>query len=109
MKRGEFKAHYFGISEILKTYLGERYRVDAVESTTREMIAALEERRSIGDPQLDRLESIFSKLDLVKFTDHIPLPDEGLKLLQSARELVMMTRRPPNATTSATTPKGSTP
>jgi hypothetical protein len=95
LKRGEFKQHYFRLSEIVKAYIGARYRFDAVESTTREMIGLLEERRSLSDAQIDRLETLFEKLDLVKFTDHVPVPDEGLRLVEVARELVMATRRPP--------------
>jgi hypothetical protein len=95
LKQGAFKAHYFRVSEILKAYIGARYRFDAVESTTRELISRLEEGKSVGDQQIDRLESMFEKLDLVKFTDHVPLPDEGLRLVEMAREFVMTTRRPP--------------
>jgi hypothetical protein len=95
LRRGEFKAHYFKVSEILKTYIGARYRFDAAESTTREMISLLEERRALSDQQIDKLESLFERLDLVKFTDHVPMPDEGLRLLGLARDFVMLTRRPP--------------
>jgi hypothetical protein len=97
LKRGEFKAHYFRLSEILKIYIGRRYRFDAAESTTRELIRSLEERGELGDQRLDRLETLFEKLDLVKFTDHVPLPDEGLRLLELTREFVQLTRRPPPA------------
>jgi hypothetical protein len=95
LRRGEFKAHYFRVSEILKTYIGARYRFDAAESTTREMINQLEEMRVLDDARLDRLESLFEKMDLVKFTDHVPLPDEGQMITESAREFVHNTRRPP--------------
>jgi hypothetical protein len=95
LRRGEFKAHYFRVSEILKAYIGARYDFDASESTTREMIGRLEDSRSVEDARLDRLETLFEKLDLVKFTDHVPLPDEGGMVLESAREFVRGTRRPP--------------
>jgi hypothetical protein len=95
LRRGEFKAHYFRVSEILKAYIGARYDFDASESTTREMIAQLEERKACDDARIDRLETLFGKMDLVKFTDHVPLPDEGPMLIEAARELVRATRRPP--------------
>lgn len=95
LTRGEFKAHYFKVSEILKTYIGARYRFDAAESTTREMISRLDEKRVLDDTRLDRLESLFEKMDLVKFTDHVPLPDEGQMITELAREFVRATRRPP--------------
>ncbi|MGK5084461.1 hypothetical protein WDW37_14295 [Bdellovibrionota bacterium FG-1] len=92
LKRGDFKGHYFRVSEILKVYLAERFRIDAVESTSREIIIALEQRHTIVDDSLDRLDLLFGKLDLVKFTDHIPIPDEGARLLGEAREFVIITR-----------------
>lgn len=95
LRKGEFKAHYFKVSEILKNYIGARYRFDASESTTREMISQLEEKRVLEDSRLDRLETLFGKLDLVKFTDHVPLPDEGQMITELAREFVRATRRPP--------------
>ncbi|HCM41405.1 MAG: hypothetical protein A2Z97_11065 [Bdellovibrionales bacterium GWB1_52_6] len=95
LSRGHFKAHYFGLSEILKAYLGRRYRFDALESTSREILLALEKRQRLSEAALDRLEILFEKLDLVKFTDHIPIPSEGIDLLREARELVLTTRRPP--------------
>jgi hypothetical protein len=101
LKRGEFKSHYFRLSEIIKIYIGARYRFDAAESTTREMITHLEEKRFLVDAQIDRLETLFDKLDLVKFTDHVPLPDEGMRLLGQARDLILETRRPPQVTLQA--------
>ena len=95
ISKGAFKAHYFGISEILKTYFGARYRFDARESTTAELLRALEDRAAAGDSVLDRVEKIFEKLDLVKFTDHVPHSAEGAGLLEEARSLVRLTRRPP--------------
>ena len=96
-KRGDFKKHYFGISEILKNYLGARYRFDAAESTTREMLAFMEEQMRVSDTVLDQLESLFSKLDRVKFTDHVPPLDEAKSVLEDAKGLVLTTRRIPQA------------
>jgi hypothetical protein len=95
LSRGEFKGHYFGVSEIVKAYAGARYGFDAVESTTREMIQSLESKVVLTKVQLDQLESMFERLDRVKFTDHVPTPDEGQRLLDLAREFVLVTRRPP--------------
>jgi hypothetical protein len=95
LNRGEFKAHYFRISEILKLYVGARYRFDAPESTTREIIVFLEDKKSASDAVIDRLESLFNKLDRVKFTDHFPESEEASSLVAEAREFVMVTRRPP--------------
>ena len=90
--KGEFKKHYFTLSEILKEYVGARYRVDALESTTYEMIQCLEGKRALTDQSLDQLEAIFQQLDRVKFTDHLPTSDEAQFLWEEARKFVILTR-----------------
>lgn len=91
-RKAQFKPHYFRTSEILKEYLGARYRFDALESTSREIINHLENRAAL-DRLVDRLESIFERLDRVKFTDHIPESGEPESVVSDAREIVMATRR----------------
>lgn len=91
--RGEFKKHYFGVSEILKTYVGRRYRFDAPECTSREIIQSLEARQSVEDRVIDRLETLLGRLDLVKFTDHVPDSAEPALVVEDARTLVRETRR----------------
>lgn len=93
-KRGDYKRHYFRVSEILKNYIGARYRFDAPESTSREIVVYLEERKAVADGAVDSLESLLTRLDLVKFTDHVPAGPEPLVVLQDAREWVKATRRP---------------
>lgn len=95
LKKGNYKGYYFRISEILKVYVGDRYRFDAPECTTREMIRFLEDKKTMSDSLIDRLESIFERLDRVKFTDHFPSEKESKELLFESVEFVKVTRRPP--------------
>jgi len=96
-KNGQFKKHYFRISEILKNYIGDRFGFDAPESTSREILVLLKRKKidSLRSDQeeIERLEALFSKLDLVKFTDHSPLLEEPAQILGEARDFVMNTRR----------------
>ncbi len=99
--RGEFKKYYFGISEILKVYVGIRFRIDAPEATTREMLTALSDLIQLGPPfsnelsdsQVGELRKLFGSLDRVKFTDYQPEASEALEVLKAAREWVELTRR----------------
>jgi hypothetical protein len=93
-KNGLHKKHYFGISEILKRYIGSRYRFDASESTTYEMMQVLEGSRGLAPELLDRIEALFQRLDRVKFTDHVPEEREGRAVIEDARSLVLTTKRP---------------
>jgi hypothetical protein len=109
IRTAQFKAHYFGISEILKHYLGSRYGFDAAESTTDELLSHLE--RSSGAPRVivEELREIYAKLDLVKFTDHRPSLAEGNELLAEAKKIVLSSRRPPVVVSPAASSTGKGP
>lgn len=96
-RKGQFKKHYFRISEILKNYIGDRFGFDAPESTSREILALLKKQKVEGlrsdEEEIERLERLFEKLDLVKFTDHSPVFGESAQVLDEARDFVMNTRR----------------
>jgi hypothetical protein len=108
-RQGKFKPHYFGLSEILKTYIGGRYRFDAEESTSRELCHVLQREKGVGDDVLREVEEIFAKLDFVKFTDHVPETEEGSVLLERAKKLVLVTRRPRIEINPASQGQGSGP
>lgn len=92
---GKYKNYYFSLSEILKEYLGARYRFDALESTSSELMAVLEDKQRLVDEVLDSIEGIFEKLDVVKFTDQIPEPSEPAQLIREVRDLIHRTKKPP--------------
>lgn len=94
IKKGAFKAYYFRISEILKGYVGRRYRCDALECTSAEMFRILENKNALDDALLDELEKTFDLLDRVKFTDFVPDTQECTQLLEWARSFVLRTRKP---------------
>jgi hypothetical protein len=93
LRKSEFKKFYFGISDILKHYIGARYKFDAVESTTDEMLDHLERQSGVQNNVLGLLKEMYEKLDLVKFTDHVPVTIEGSELLENARKVVSQTKR----------------
>ena len=94
IQKGQYKAYYFRISEIFKTYIGRRYRFDAPECTSREMIQTLENKNLLDDALLDEVEKNFELLDRVKFTDFIPHQVECVELLKWTRSFVTRTRKP---------------
>ncbi|MEK6578543.1 MAG: hypothetical protein AABZ55_04890 [Bdellovibrionota bacterium] len=91
----KFKNHYFSVSEILKSYLGKRYGFDASESTAKEIINFFEDSKLVSDQVVDRIETLFEKLDPVKFSDHVPNLEETLWVIQEARGIIQFTRRMP--------------
>lgn len=93
--KGKYKPHYYRASDILKKYLGRRYDFDALESTSHEVVARMEDGKLADDRVVDRVEKLFEKLDLVKFTDFIPSAEEAQQLVEEVRSLVKTTRRVP--------------
>ena len=91
--KGEFKRLYFGVSEIMKRYVGRRFEMDALESTSDEILRTLDEARAANDRDLDKLETLLKKMDIVKFTDQRPDHDEAIRLVSEARTWVRNTRR----------------
>lgn len=95
VKTGQFKRHYFKVSEILKTYLARRYSVDAQECTSEELVRLMEEKAWKESKHLDQLETLFKRMDIVKFTDQVPDPKEAAWIIDEAKALVNATKRMP--------------
>lgn len=94
--RAEFKALYFGISETLKAYLGDRFEFDARESTTSELLGLLREHKGtpgLGDPVIRRVVDLFELLDPVKFADVVPSLEGAKAVHREARDLIASTRK----------------
>lgn len=101
------KMLYFGISDAIKRYSGRRWEFDAQESTTDEFIEGL--RRSSGESEnrISEMSAVFEKLDIVKFADHIPEPNEGFELIERIEKFVRLTRRLPSPIVSDHSLSGS--
>jgi hypothetical protein len=68
----------FGISEIIKEFFSRRFKIDALESTTDEMIMLLR-REALSGEQLRAIQLLFNELDQFKFTkieDYPPIQEE---------------------------------
>lgn len=59
----------FGVSQILKNFFSARFKIDARESTTDEMITLLRQE-SLPGHELKRIIDLFTDLDQIKFTDY---------------------------------------
>lgn len=90
-RRQEF---FFRLSEIVRDYLGRRYRFDALERTTDELLADLRKRSTPGLPY-DDLATFLRESDLVKFARREPTDGECKASIDLARRFVESTRPPP--------------
>jgi len=87
---GRTKDYYSELSEILRGYVEERFRVPAMEQTTDELIAALRLSSMATSPR-ERLTNLLRLADMVKFAKWHPLPSENEQMMAGAIALVQET------------------
>lgn len=87
-QRNLFKEYYSDITDTLRKYICSRYNVNAMESTSDEILDALREPLANDNDDKKRIESVLATADLVKFAKHEPLPDENDMAIKHAIEFV---------------------
>ncbi len=71
LEKGEVKAYYSRLSDIIRIYIEGRYFIDAMEMTSEEIYENLYQRK-IAQDHLSDLRQILSMSDFVKFAKYIP-------------------------------------
>jgi len=89
-EQGEIKLFYSELSFITREYIENRFRVAALESTTDELMRAIQPYLK-AESQHKSLNEILSLADLVKFAKAEPPADIHVVMLQKAMELVDQT------------------
>jgi hypothetical protein len=97
------RATIFQLSEIVRGYLGERLRFNALDLTSEEFLQELHHRRLMG-LDLNELTDEVRWEDLVKFAKVEPEQAEVQRALDRAESLIRHTR-PQRAVPAPTTPK----
>ncbi|MGN1226312.1 MAG: hypothetical protein ACI4TL_03645 [Candidatus Cryptobacteroides sp.] len=65
------KAFYSGITDILKTYIDERFAIDAPEMTTEELFRELKSCSEVDGELYAALKELFERADFVKFAKFV--------------------------------------
>ena len=87
------KLYYIKISEIIRRYIGRRFRVEAMELTSTEVLDRL--RRVKTEVDAYRLfQEFFSLCDLVKFAKYRPSEAQHGRVMKVAFEIVDVTKKP---------------
>jgi hypothetical protein len=93
-KRGEGRAAIFAVSEIVRGYLGERLRFNALDLTSEEFLEQLHRRRLLGLDLPELIEEVRWE-DLVKFAKLEPSAEECLRAIACSESIVHHTRPKP--------------
>ncbi|MBC8754176.1 hypothetical protein H2O64_05800 [Kordia sp. YSTF-M3] len=87
--KSEYKDYYSELTNIVRQYIEEEVRIDALESTTEELIRKIEAQKDAGyldlkDETIRNLKNVLQTADLVKFAKS--KPDDAV--VQADRNLV---------------------
>lgn len=97
-QQGRIKEYYSGVSEIIRRYIENRFKLMALEQTTDEIMVGLK-RLHIAQPVTGKIETLLQLSDLVKFAKYQPGLSEHEGMLGIAFEVVESTKQaaPPSA------------
>lgn len=85
--RGEFKAYYTLISEVVRKFLGAEFGFHVLERTTEEVMQDIR-RHDVPPAIVDETARFLREADMVKFAKYMPLLEEAEAAMQQALRLV---------------------
>jgi hypothetical protein len=91
-QKGEIKNYYTRLTEILRQYLENRYKVFSLELTTIETLEALVKTGFKKDVNYNQLKVILTGADLVKFAKYVPEPSENESHFSNSWDFVSVTK-----------------
>ena len=97
-QKGETKKYYTRLTEILRQYLENRYRVFSLEMTTSETLEELLKTGFRKDDSYTKLKSVLNGADLVKFAKYKPDPSENELSFEYSWNFVSATKKEESAT-----------
>lgn len=91
-QKGDVKAYHSEITEIVRRYFEERFRIPAMESTTDELLDTL---RNIPDGHqiTDITKDFLTNADMVKFAKFVPMASVNEEMMKQAYKMVHTTKR----------------
>ena len=89
-QQGEHKAYHSRVTDLLRSYIEERYQVPAMESSTDELLQELRVS-PLNSEQRTHLENMLRLADLVKFAKAKPTPVENEQMMAGAIRFVEAT------------------
>jgi hypothetical protein len=93
-QNGEIKLYYTKLTEILRQYLENRFRVFSLELTTSETLEALVKTGFKKDVSYNQLKTVLTGADLVKFAKYKPESSENESHFQTSWDFVLATLEP---------------
>lgn len=92
-ERRDFKTFYSTLGDALRLYIERLHKLPALESTTRELMADLDDNTNIDGQQYDLLKKILNEADMVKFAKYTPPIDQAYNMLDEADKFAEIARK----------------
>lgn len=87
LNEGKIKEFYTELSEILRSYLAQKYKIPVIERTTIELFQSL---KGLVDKKYNlQTKEFLQSCDIVKFAKYIPTSNEIERDIQSLKELII--------------------
>ena len=93
---GEIKKYYTRLTEIIRQYLENRFKVYSLELTTSETLEALVKSGFRKNESYNKLKSVLTAADLVKFAKYKPEPIENDTTFTASWDFVTATKEAEN-------------
>lgn len=91
-QKGEAKKYYTRLTEIIRQYLENRFQVYSLELTTSETLEALVKTGFKKNESYNKLKSVLTGADLVKFAKYKPEPIENKTSFSNSWDFVSATK-----------------
>lgn len=91
-QKGEFKDYHSELTEIIRRYIENRYKIPALEQVSDEILQSFSNSGVLKEKEYDNLRSMLNLADMVKFAKVHPLPNENERSMELAVEFVDNTK-----------------
>jgi hypothetical protein len=91
-QEGKLKQYHIALTDIIREYIEERFRIQALEQTTEEILSGFKSV-AIDAESKEKLRQLLLLGDLVKFAKEQPLPTENEMSMNNAYDFINGTKR----------------
>lgn len=91
-QQGKIKAYQSELTHIIRAYLEDRFDIPALESTTGDIVAALDQNTSLEQEPKAAVEEVLNMADLIKFAKAIPNVEVHDLFMKKAESFVRTTK-----------------
>lgn len=91
-QKGLYKKYHSRLSEIIRIYLEDRYKIPALEQTTAEISSMVRASKLVNNSEYESLMQLLQLADMVKFARYTPIGSENEISIKNAKSFVENTK-----------------